>query len=182
MGDITLAEHGGQIWMVLGEEHIDALLFNDLPDGVAIQFVTCETRAAVIEMWPGREQAKLDGSLPWLINPLIADRIRNQLGLGRRSITFAPWSAMLDGGAQDVIAGAAAWLAENPGGRLLLRQFVSADPQPGQADLQRLRGQLVAGALSRAGVEAGRIGQEPDAAADAGGSEQLDIVTEAPGT
>lgn len=180
MADVTLAELNGQMWVVGGEEHLDALLFNDLPEGVAVRFVTCATHAEMFGMWPGRLLDEMAGAQPWLLNTLIAARIRNQFGLGQRSVTFTPWSAMLDGAAQDTMAAAAAWLAQNPGGRLVLRQFAPASPVPGLADLQRLRAQLGAGALAGAGVAAGQVGDEMGDAEGAADTERLDILTEAP--
>ena len=42
MADIVLAEFGGQAWLVGGEEYIDDLLANTLPQHVTIELVACD--------------------------------------------------------------------------------------------------------------------------------------------
>ena len=182
MAVVVLADSGGQVWLIEGDEHVGALLVNELPDGVTVEMIACSSRAAVFELWRERSTEASDGAQPWLINPIIADRIRRSLGGVQRAVTFTPWSAMLDAAATAELLDAASWLVANPSGRLLLRQFASADPVPGLADLQRLRGQLTLGALGRAGADPGRMLEDtalPAADADA---DRLVIMTELPAT
>ena len=170
MTDIILAELNGNVWMVRGENHLDKLLSNELPDGVSIKFVACADRMAVRALWQEHAVEQSDeGSEPWLLNPAIVTRIRG--GLGPARIQFGPWSAMIDAAGQQAAATASAWLRANAGGRLTLRQFLPADVQPGLADLQRLRGQLAAAALDCAG----RIDHETQAG-EAADIDRLDLV------
>lgn len=178
MATVVLAEAEGSVWVVAGDEHVGELLANELPAGVSVEFVACSTRAAVFALWHERSAEAEEGVQPWLINPLIVNRIRGSLGLLQRSVRFSPWSALLDAAAQAELAGAAAWLAANGGGRLVLRQFAPADPAPGQADLQRLRGQLALGVLLRAGADAARMTEEMAAATAEADAERLDLLTE----
>lgn len=182
MGRVVLAESGGQVWIVEGDEHVSELLVNELPDDVAVEFVTCDTPAAVFAMWRERSPGAAAGASPWVLNPAIVARIRRTLAPARRGVQFTPWSAMLDEAAQAELAAAAAWLDANPGGRLLLRQFAPAAPVPGQADLQRLRAQLVLAALLRAGAVMAAVADEMAAATAEADAERLDIITQAPGS
>ena len=182
MATVTLAESDGQVWVVEGDEHVGALLVNELPDGVTVEIVACGTRAAAFALWRERSAEASDGAQPWLINPIIADRIRRSLGTLQRAVAFTPWSAMLDAAAMAELVDAAAWLAANPAGRLVLRQFASAEPVPGLADLQRLRGQLALGALHRAGADPARTGEDMAVAAADMDADRMVIVTELPAT
>lgn len=182
MSVVVLAEVGGQIWLVQGDEHVDGLLYNSLPDGVTVEWVKCRTRAEVTQMWHERSAAADPDGMPWMLNPLIGDRIRASMGRLEREVRFSPWSAMLDDAAQGALAGAGEWLAANPGGRLVLRQFAAVPSAPGQADLQRLRGQLVLSALVRAGAEAEAVAAEMGTAATDTDAERMEIVTQPPGS
>ena len=178
---MVLAEAGGQMWVVEGEEYISELLMNELPDGVSVELVTCATQADVYALWrEGSPDAEAQGKVPWVINPAFGDRIRRSLGSYVRAITFTPWSAMLDPAAQTELTDAAAWLETNPDGRLLLRQFAAAAPQPGEADLQRLRGQLVLGALGRAGADMARVAEGTIPAGEPTDLDRMEIATETP--
>ena len=150
MADVTLAEFNGNVWMVGGEQHLDALLFNTLPADVTIELLACASQAELRALWVQHSGGE-DGAEPWVIHPNVARRIRG----GGGAICFAPWSAMLDEAAHGTIRATAAALAD--GARLTLRQSCPMDAPAGLADLQRLRGQLVAGALVSAGVAAERL-------------------------
>ncbi len=178
MADVTLAECDGQIWLVGGDEHLHALLLNELPPGVEVVLLPCATRAELDGHWRRLTPEAPEGAQPWILNPAISKRILGRMGLDSGRIGFQPWSAMLDAAAEDAVAAAAAWIAAHPDGGLLLRQFAADGAVPGHADLQRLRGQLVAAALQRAGVPEGRIRGETVPAAAPADAERLEIVTE----
>ena len=179
MAAVVLAEVDGGVWLVDGDEHIGALLANTLPDGVTVEFVACESRAAAFALWHDGSPSTRAGTHPWAINPMIAARIRRALTPGRRSVRFTPWSVLLDAAMVAELDAAAAWLEANGAGRLVLRQFAPADPAPGQADLQRLRGQLALGALLRAGADAARMTEDTVAATDEADAERMDLLTDA---
>ncbi len=173
--DVTLAQFGEQVWLVGGDEHIDDLLANTMPPGTTIEFVSVTERREVRAMWERMSTEQTDGAEPWVIHPLIVRRIRGDLG--PRSVAFSPWSAMLDTAAQDAIGAAADWLAARPGATITLRQHCGAEPPPGLTDLQRLRGQLVAGALTRGGADAAQLHHETLASAAETDTERLDLIT-----
>ncbi len=177
---VLLAEADGQLWVVLGDEHLGALLVNELPPEIPVELVRCATRADAFAMWHDRSPDAWEGGHPWLINPIIADRILRSFGQVARMLSFSQWSAMPDAGAEAELADAASWLAANPGGRLVLRQFAPDEPVPGQADLQRLRAQLVRAALGRKGADAARMADETARAATDADVERLEIVTVLP--
>ncbi len=179
MTGITLANCDGQLWVVGGEEHLDDLLFNQLPPGVTVEVVPCAGGPALHALWaaltPDRSGTEM---APWALNPAITRRLLGQLGLASGLLRFPPWSAMLDDVARGEIVAVAAWAARNPQGRLVLQQFAATPAVPGMADLQKVRAQLVAAALAEAGVTPDRIGGETTAAAEAADSERLRIVME----
>lgn len=194
MPEIMLAETGGRIWLVTGDEHVGDLLAGTLPTAVTVAFRPCATPAEVLALWHATSPAADAHTQPWLINPLIADRIRRSLSVGslsmgslsvgslgvlQRRVQFPAWSALIDPAALAVLDDAAQWLAESlaqsPGGHLVLRQFTPAEPVPGHPDLQRIRLQLARAALERRGATALRDDSAvADAEADA---DCLDIVT-----
>ena len=169
--DVVLAEAEGQFWLVLGDDHIGEVLLGQLPQGLTIEMVSLKNRAAVMTLWWQINPLASAEMQPWAINPLMVPRIRGLVEPGRRSISFTPWSAMLTDEAQGVIAD----MASQAGG-LLLRQFVLASPAPGQADLQRLRLQLVRAALERAGADPAAIADRIDPAESDDDGERLDIL------
>jgi hypothetical protein len=174
--DVVLAEADGQIWLVLGDDHIETVLLGELSDGVTIEIVSLRNRAAVMALWwQINPLAAADGQ-PWIINPMLSQRLRGLVEPDRRSISFTPWSAMLSDEAQGVIAGVA-----TQAGGLVLRQFGLESPAPGLADLQRLRLQLVRAALERAGADPAGITERIDPAESDTDAEKLDILAnEAP--
>ena len=175
MTEIVLAECGGNTWLVEGDQHVDDLLANTLPGSIAVRFVSVPNAAEAHLLWDRRASGDFDNMMPWMINPDIVRRIKG--GLGLRSLTFSPWSAMLDAAAQDLIAATADWLRHHAPARIALRQFCPADAPPGLADLQRLRGQLVAGAFTRAGAAAGSLDHETGAPEEEGGIDRMELVT-----
>lgn len=176
---MVLAEAENQTWLIEGDEHLDALLVDALPDDVAVEFIACDTAEEVYALWRARSLDAEDAANPWAINPLIVARIRRSIG-GAREVTFAPWSVMLDEAGQTALSEAASWLSANPAGRLRLRQFLSATPEPGLADLQRLRGQLAIGALQRGGADPARTAEEVERSETDENANRMEIVTEAP--
>ena len=169
--DVVLAEADGQVWLVLGDEHIGTVLLGQLPDGVTVEILSVKNRAAVMALWWQLNPIASADRQPWIINPLLSRRVRGLVEPGRRSISFTPWSAMLDDAAHGAIADMAAH-----GGWLVLRQFRLASPAPGQADLQRLRLQLVRAALELAGIDPAGIADRIDLAESAVDIERLDIL------
>lgn len=180
MPDVTLARYNGQIWLVGGEEHADALLIGALPSHVTVGLVECENRAMINTLWLERSSESTEGTQPWILNPLLTRRLLATLEPTPALVQFTPWSAMLDAAAQEAMETAAAWLHENQAGTLVLRQFAAATPMPGQVDLQRLRGQLVVAALLRANADPSRISEDIALADTVEAAERLVIVTELP--
>lgn len=173
--DVVLAEADGQTWLVLGDDHIGDVLLGQLPAGLSIEIVSLNNRAAVMALWWRINPLAEAGRQPWIINPALGQRVRGLAEPGRRSISFTPWSAMLTDEAQGAITDMAAQGASKAGG-LVLRQFEAADPAPGQADLQRLRLQLVRAALERAGMAPAGIADRIDPAGSEADVERLDIL------
>ncbi len=176
MADVILADCEGQVWLVKGDEHIDELLAGTLPAGITVEFLPFTSRAAVFGLWRDMSVESTDGAQPWVLHPEIVRRIRGSFGLQQRVVVFQAWSVLLDPAAREVVADAAEWLSGNAGGTLLLRQFAPDAAAPGHADLQRLRGQLVAGALAGVGADPARMSQDTAAAQTDADAERLEIV------
>lgn len=172
---IVLAEFAGNVWLVRGDEHFDDLLANVLPETVALEFTTCGSLNEVRAMWQEHGDTENEGDEPWLLNPAIVRRIKSRYEA--QSVTFTPWSAMLDESALETVGATATRLQANPTSRLSLRQFSPVEGQPGLADLQRLRGQLLAGALARAGADAGSIDHETQTSDTPGDTDRIEFVT-----
>ena len=175
MAEIVLAECNGNTWVVEGDQYVDDLLANTLPPSMTIRFIAVLNAAEAHRIWDRRASGDFDNTMPWMINPAIVRRIKG--GLDSRTIVFSPWSAMLDADAADIIASTADWLRHHAPTRIALRQFCPDDAPAGLADLQRLRGQLVAGALARAGADAGALNQETGAPEDEGSTDRMELVT-----
>lgn len=178
---VVLAETDGQFWLVQGDEHMSALVMNALPDDVTVEIIECGTVAEVLAAWHERSAAAAPGMLPWAINPGIVARIRVPLDRAPRAVRFGTWSAMLDDAAQADLAAAATWLANNPGGRVVLRQFVLPGAAAGQDDLQRLRGQLALAVVLRNGGAAEAVTQESRAGAADADADRMEIVAQKQG-
>ena len=176
MADVVLVELGDQLFLVGGERHLDALLAGTIAPDVTVESRVCATRAEMLALWHELSDDPADGAMPWILNPLLLARIRGAMGLAGGTVQFAPWSALLDAAAQAAVADTAAWMGRNPAGRVILRQFASAVAVPGEADLQRLRGQLVAGALATAGVAA-PVAHEGGVAGLAIDVDRMEIIT-----
>ena len=177
--DVTLAECEGQVWLVGGEEHLDALLIGRLAPELTVGLRHCATRAELFALWQELSPTDTEGApgstgaaQPWVINPLITARILGTLGLATGRVRFTPWSAAIDEAGQQAVSAAASWLAANPGGRVLLRQ--EAATEAGQGELLRLRAQLVLAALVRAGADPARMGEDGETTPEA---EVLHLVT-----
>lgn len=168
--DVVLAEADDQIWLVQGEDHIGEVLNGTLPDGLTMQIVPVQDQAAAVALWWKINPQASDDRMPWAINPKLFQRVHGLADPGRRSIVFTPWSAMLGNEAHGAIAAMAGL-----GARLTLVQFELKSPAPGQADLQRLRLQLVRAALERAGATG--IGERTDPVAAEGDTERMDILS-----
>ena len=128
MADVTLAECGGNVWLVGGEENLDDLLLNALPTTVTLAIVPCTSLADVRALWAQHSDAAEEGAEPWSFHPGIVRRIR---GLAECWVSFTPWSALLDSAALDSVARAADGLAESPDARVILRQFTNDDAPAG---------------------------------------------------
>ena len=111
MADIILAEYQGTAWLVLGMDHLDALLDNSLPAEVTVEFVACSSRDDVDALWRYHAGDDADDQ-PWAIHPNIVRRVRG-LG-GGFTVQFTAWSALLDEAARDTVARVAALAAASP--------------------------------------------------------------------
>lgn len=173
MADIILAEHQGQSWLVSGEVHIDDLLANTLPPNLTIEFVTCESKSDVRDLWVQHCGEPTFAVAPWIIHPAIATRLRGK-SAGNR-VFFTPWSAMLDDGAKAAIAAAAAHAAETGTAEVVLTRYLDADGPQAVADLANLRSSQIEALLVTLGVQPERIVRAtgPRTAADI---EHIDIA------
>ena len=178
MADITLAEFNGSVWLVGGDSFFDDLLANTLPPDISIELVQCESQSDVHELWTQHCGVPNEGSMPWVINPQIVNRIR-----GRSpdyAVFFAQWSAFLDHDALAVVRAAASWAAENAAMPVRLAEYLDPAGPQAMADLSRLRAQLIEDKLVEAGVARERIGRLRRDIADVAGmpqeSQRIDIV------
>lgn len=178
MAELVLAECQGQVWLVNGDHHIDDVLNGRLPANVSVEYITLLNRGAVIDMWMRLSAEADENGMPWMINPALLGRLRGAFNPGVRSIGFAPWSVLLDASATATLTEVATWLAADETRRLRLRQFALDAAEPGKADLQRLRGQLVLAALTRAGVAPERVTEETVPTASAEECERMDVIEE----
>src|SRR5271156_5061033 len=76
MADITLAEFGGNTWLVGGEALIDDFLANTLSKDITIELIPCETKSQVHALWEQHCGPPQYGGDPWLIHPNIVNRVR----------------------------------------------------------------------------------------------------------
>ncbi len=176
MADITLAEWNDRVWLVGGEDHIDDLLANTLSPEITIEIRQCEQKSEIHVLWHVLSDVQTTTADPWMIHPAIVARIRRSQG--PMVVVFTAWSAAIDADGQAMIATAAAWAEQNPDGSLsLVARYDPAGLAP-LADLARMRCQLVAAALGKSGVAAGRITHLlDDGPADSdSGSLELDVV------
>lgn len=179
MAQVVVAECGDRMWVVLGDEHVGLLLLGELPPEIEVEMVRCDSPAEAIAMWQDLSPDATQGGVPWAINPLLAQRIRAAAGRAEWTLQFGPWSAALDTGATGVVDAAAAWLRDNPGRQLVLRQFELSPVLPGQAEIRGVRGQLVLGALQQAGADAARCQLTTAAAAGPDDADRMVIEPEA---
>ena len=174
MPDIILAEVNGGFWLVRGAQHVDDLLANRLAPDLTVEVVEVANRREISAMWTEHEGDADPGGQPWIIHPAIGRRLKGVAD--PRSVVFTAWSAMLDAAAQEAIDGAGGWLRQNERGRLSMRQYAPAEAEPGLADLQRLRAQLVCGALARTGADAAAIDHETRPSRASGDIDRIDFI------
>ena len=151
MADITLAEYNGRVWLVGGEDHIDDLLANTLTPDVSIELVRCESQSDVHDLWMQNCGEQTTATMPWIIHPNIADRIRRSSP--DYAVFFAQWSAMLDPDALAVIRAAAVWSHQHPEAPVVLAEYLDPDGPQAMVDLSRLRTQLIEDKLAENGIE-----------------------------
>lgn len=180
MADITLAECGGQVWLVGGVEYMSDLLANALPPNISTEIVQCESAQDVMRMWE-QNNPDGDGSSAWQIHPAIVSRIKR--ASPDFAVYFTQWSALLDADALAVVNAAAAQaraLAEAP---VRVATYLPADPARNLVSLARLRAQMIEDALIEAGVEAGRFLRETREAGSVPGmgdeSQRVDVIVRA---
>ncbi len=180
MADITLAEFNGNAWLVGGEQHIDDLLANTLPEDVTIELVPCDSKSAVNALWVqncGMLPEGVGGD-PWIIHPAIVNRIRRSSP--DYAVFFGQWSAMLDEDALAVIHAAAGNAREHQDAQLFVAEYLDPEGPPAIADLQRLRAHLIEEQLVSKGVERARLQRIVRAVADVPGmaqeSQRIEII------
>ncbi len=176
-GRVVLAQMGEQLWLVAGEDHLDQLLMGQLAAAVDVELVPCAAWRDVVALWEASGEMQAGSAQPWAINPALMSRVLGKAGLLAPVVQFTAWSAAIDAAGETAIANSAGWLADNPGAGLLLRQFLPEPAPAGQADLQRLRGQLVRAALERLGVAADAVQAETAACTEVAEGDRLHIVT-----
>jgi hypothetical protein len=178
MADIVLAEFGGQAWLVGGEEYIDDLLANTLPQHITIELVACESKSDINLLWAQHSTAATEFDVPWLIHPAIVARERRRSA--QHNVFFAQWSALIDDDARAVIRSAAGWAGQNAGSTVVLTRYVGAASAPGIAELANLRARLIEAELVRLGVAGERIEHETRDVASVPGmleeSQQINIA------
>ncbi len=181
MADITLAEFNGSVWLVGGDSYFDDLLANTLASDISIELVQCESQSDVHDLWVQHCGMPSEGSMPWVINPMIVTRIR-----GRSpdyAVFFAQWSAFLDQDAVAVVRAAAGWAAENPAMPVRLAEYLDPQGPQAMADLARLRAQLIEDKLVETGIDRARIGRIRRDVSDIAGmpqeSQRIDIIVRA---
>jgi len=155
MADITLAEFNNRVWLVGGESYIDDLLANTLEPNVSIELVRCESQSDVHDLWVQNCGGSTTASMPWIIHPNIAERIRRSSP--DYAVYFGQWSAMLDADAHAVIRGAVNWLSQHPEATVTLAEYLDPDGPQAMVDLSRLRAQLIEDKLAELGIARGQI-------------------------
>ncbi len=176
MTEIILAEFQGKTWLVGGERYIDNLLINTLSPDISIRFIACESESDVIDLWTSHDRAPGAEGRPWLINPLIVDRIKG--ASGETVIVFTPWSVLLDDSAHSVLRAAAALAAGDLQKTLVLLAHADAEEAKIMADLTQLRFGLIEAVLTGMGVAQTRIAREIGGDGQVGGLKPDRIVIE----
>jgi hypothetical protein len=155
MADIVLAEHQGRAWLVSGEPFIDDLLASTLPRDISIEFVACVSHADVIGLWVQNCGDHTASGQPWLINPLIIDRIRRSAP--GHSVFFGQWAAMLDQDAHSVIRAAADRARQYPDTDVTLACYIDPDGPQMISDLANLRRSVIEAELTALGIAGSRM-------------------------
>lgn len=158
MADIVLAECQGRAWLVSGEQYIDHLLANTLPEHVSIELVACESKSEVDALWVQHCGPPAEYSAPWLIHPGVTNRVRR--GNADHAVFFAQWSAKIDDDAKTVIRSAATWAKQNMEFEVLLVRYVGPDAPSALHDLANLRAGLIESELVTLQIAPGRIRRE----------------------
>jgi hypothetical protein len=174
MADIILAEFNGSVWLVGGEDHVDDLLGNTLPNHLTIEFVACESKPEVHALWEelsGTAQASGD---PWVIHPGIVARIRR--AGAPDAVQFAPWSAALEPVALILLDATARYAGGDPLATVLLAAYPDPAGPPMLADIARLRVQLIEQKLVEFGLARDRISHTIGDPADPEAGDRIDIV------
>lgn len=152
MADIVLAEHRGQAWLVCGERYIDDLLANTVSAEISIEFIRCESHADVTALWSRNGGGEMG---PWAIHPGILQRFRR--AAEGYSVSFGPWSALLDDAALDVVRTAAVEAVDRDEATVAVVCYGSEAPMV--RTLGDVRKGLIAAALAEHGVAASRVVQ-----------------------
>lgn len=155
MADIVLAEFNDRVWLVGGEEHIDALLANTLAPHLSIEIVSCASESALRAVWIAHCGDPGSAGMPWLIHPDIADRIRGIAPV--LAVPFAPWSALLGRDAEQVIRTVARRAGDDAAARLEIVLYLDPAGPPRIAALARLRADLIEDALAAHGIDRRRM-------------------------
>jgi hypothetical protein len=174
-GDILLAEHNGQGWLVRGDQYIDDLLANTLLPHVTVEVVTCESKSAIDALRLSLAGPEDTEEVMWLIHPAIVNRARGQAGELR--IHFPEWSAALGADAMLSLQGAAALALRHPDKALVMVCYAASDPPAMVAAMTDLRCGLIQAQLVALGIAAGRINRETRAAAKPEQTDRIDLVT-----
>ncbi|HET6610196.1 MAG TPA: hypothetical protein VFG62_26260 [Rhodopila sp.] len=165
MADIVLAQIGSRTWLVEGEELLDSLLGNMLPDDVTIEFITCESESEVRDRWYASVKDPAEAGPPWMIHPAIVDRTKRMVGLGGVfGVLFAPWSAARDSSADAAIVAAADTAMADEQARVVVASYVPEDAPAFAGDLANIRAGMIEGELVARGVDKARIQRDRGAA------------------
>src|SRR6185437_16231704 len=165
MADIVLAQIGSRTWLVEGEEFLDGLLGNMLPDDVTIEFITCESESEVQDRWYASVKDPGEAGPPWLIHPAIVDRTKRMVGLGGAfGVLFAPWSAARDSSADAAIVAAADAAMADEQARVVVASYVPEDAPAFAGDLANIRAGMIETELATRGVDKARIHRDRAAA------------------
>ncbi len=180
MADITLAECGGQVWLVGGVEYMSDLLANSLAANISMEIVQCESTQDVMRLWE-QNNPDGDGSSAWQIHPAIVSRIKR--ASPDFAVYFTQWSALLDADALAVVNAAAAQARGQADVPVQIATYLPPAPARNLASLARLRAQMIEDALIEAGIDAARFLRETRETGSVPGmgdeSQRVDVVVQA---
>lgn len=72
MAEIFVMEYGGNYYLVRGSAYLDQILFGKEPLDIPILIKSAETWDEVLMNWENT-----GGSLPWILNPSIVERMES---------------------------------------------------------------------------------------------------------